>query len=146
MNNGPASVIGFPRPQRIFWRLSHISCVAPLGLHQGGWRRTTPLALHLTPLLPGSSEYPLITSWQPWPCQRGRVGSIKCSPKMCGGHVSPAHRDTGLGNVLGTAQGHWALTAFCWHSTESTAGAKSYRSSRRGTNRVRQGLWDSILH
>lgn len=40
----------------------------------------------------------------------------------------------------------WAFTAFCLHSTERNAWAKANGSSRRGTNRVRQVVWYSILH
>lgn len=46
-------VIGLIPPQRLCWRLPHVSCIAPLGLHQGGCRRTSPFALHLTALLSG---------------------------------------------------------------------------------------------
>lgn len=40
----------------------------------------------------------------------------------------------------------WAFTAFCLHSTERNAWAKANGSSRRGTNRLRQVVWYSILH
>lgn len=145
MNNGPASVTGLPCPQRIFWRLSHNSCVVHLGLHQGGWRRTSPLAFHLTTLLPGSSKYSLITNCQHLLCQWESVGSIKCSPKTCRGCISPSshwHKDCVM--CWEMFKDIWTYTTFSLHSTERNAQAESNGSSRKGTNR--QVLWYSILH
>lgn len=124
----------------------HTSAVVPLGLHQGGWRRTTPLALHLTPLLPGSSKHSLITNWQHLPCQRGHVGSIKCSPRRVEVTKLPAHLDTSSCNVLGNVQGHLGIRCFLLAQHRGDAQDKSNGSSRRGTNRAQQALWYSILH
>lgn len=146
MNNGPASVIGLPRPQRIFWRLSHNSCVVPLGLHQGGWRRTSPLASHLTPLLPGSSQEALWSQIAGTYCASEGVWAVSnVLPRHVKVTYLPAHTDTRIvqcSRKCSRTLGHTVLFA-------CTARRGMHRRNPVGTaggaQTVMQVLWYSIL-
>lgn len=131
--NSLAPVIRLSPPQTFLRRLPHMSCVVPLGLHQGGCRRTSPLALHLTPLPPGREHKVLVgCKWAALNhASKGMWAVSNVFPRRVEITYLLARSNVRIVQYAGIwFKDTGTYTAFCLHSMESNGRAKSYGSSR----------------